>query len=437
MSSSEDYLKALQDIECSHGIMKLRTLLLEFNSTLERVPSLKKELDKMLFPLDGVNYDELSEKIEKQLEQAANLVAWVDMLSSEVREDTNIVELFKRLQSELTLRTIDIWRNELETKCDEAIKRIARSKLEANEQERKKQLEVEENTRIEKAREQARLEKKAKMESGSIKLRSLLLKFEMTLSHLPNLKFELEKMLAPQDDINYDDLILRIEPQLERASSLFISIDELPEDFHDSQVLVEVLQRLKNTQSLDVFDDNCSNAIKLLEQMKHDYLIELNNWVAEECEKLEAERRDLEWTFNQIFYVDSQTGLQWPRNANIAYDIMGCAEGSIMKKMFNTDDLMSWYDAVRWVETLDICGYQDWRLPTKEELSGLLMRTLKWLEDNGFYNFPTTSYWTSSSSATSGFFSTDGVWTVSKDGNMHKNNYKNGRNHVWPVRDVD
>lgn len=47
MSQSDDYLKDLQDFEYRQGIAKLRTLLVEFDPTLERLPNLRQELEKI------------------------------------------------------------------------------------------------------------------------------------------------------------------------------------------------------------------------------------------------------------------------------------------------------------------------------------------------------------------------------------------------------
>ncbi len=54
-----------------------------------------------------------------------------------------------------------------------------------------------------------------------------------------------------------------------------------------------------------------------------------------------------------LIYTDPQTGLQWLRDANV------------------TGKKMTWHEAMQWVKTLRIGGYQDWRLPTKDELEAL------------------------------------------------------------------
>ncbi|MBI3353871.1 MAG: DUF1566 domain-containing protein [Nitrospirae bacterium] len=55
--------------------------------------------------------------------------------------------------------------------------------------------------------------------------------------------------------------------------------------------------------------------------------------------------------------TDKEAGLMWTRDANIA------------------EKCMNWYDALKFIKQLNkqkYAGYNDWRLPTKEELQTLV-----------------------------------------------------------------
>lgn len=78
--------------------------------------------------------------------------------------------------------------------------------------------------------------------------------------------------------------------------------------------------------------------------------------------------------------LDGRSGLMWARNANIA----------------NLD----WNKASEWIQDLNIGGFSDWRLPTKEEFKTFAERggnsPLEWFTANGFYGVQDDGYWTGS-----------------------------------------
>ena len=97
---------------------------------------------------------------------------------------------------------------------------------------------------------------------------------------------------------------------------------------------------------------------------------------------------------------------------------------------------MDWNDALKWVKNLNYSGHNDWRLPTKNELTFLMEQSGKippyrWLNANGFINAQSDYYW----SCNKNIGSTNEAWSVNFfKGHVNPLN-KSGRNYVWPVRD--
>lgn len=122
---------------------------------------------------------------------------------------------------------------------------------------------------------------------------------------------------------------------------------------------------------------------------------------------------------NPLIYTDPTTGLMWTRNGNIAEKDMEVKE------------------AVEWLKSLNYGGYNDWRLPTKEELytfiKGNKLISRDRPREDGFFNVQGTYlsstryenyrdiYWSFRISAW-------GEWTG--EGPVT-------RNSVWPVRAGD
>ena len=117
-----------------------------------------------------------------------------------------------------------------------------------------------------------------------------------------------------------------------------------------------------------------------------------------------------------LIYTDPSTGLQWVRNGNIS------------------GKAMNWQEAKRWVSNLSYGGYNDWRLPTKDELSAFADNggndPAAYFNANGFNKVQANFYWSSTTVAGIDSF----TWIVNMLDGV-KNIYPEVNSYnVWPVR---
>ena len=119
--------------------------------------------------------------------------------------------------------------------------------------------------------------------------------------------------------------------------------------------------------------------------------------------------------FYKDVVVDSRTGLMWARNGNIA------------------GNRMNWDEAMSWAKNLYYGVYNDWRLPTKEELEAFAKlggnRPAEWFNANGFSAVQSGDYWSSSTFANY----TSSAWGVNLNFGGVGSNGKAGNYYVWPV----
>jgi hypothetical protein len=117
-----------------------------------------------------------------------------------------------------------------------------------------------------------------------------------------------------------------------------------------------------------------------------------------------------------VVATDTETGLTWARNANIA------------------GREMNWFQAMVWVQGLDIGGLKGWRLPNKEELETLAkaggVNPSGYFNSIGFSNVQAGYYWSSST------YQDDhnGAWVVNMGDGSVNGLGKAYLYYVWPVR---
>lgn len=133
----------------------------------------------------------------------------------------------------------------------------------------------------------------------------------------------------------------------------------------------------------------------------------------QEQERLQREREPLERAHG--IYKDSQTGLQWLRDGNLA------------------GKQMNWPEAMAWVQTLQFGGYRDWRLPTREEFEAFTKhagyrRPSDYFNSNGFNNVQAMNYWSSTLKDEAM------AWYVEVDYGNVSYGRKRAELYVWPVR---
>jgi len=164
MTDPQDYYNELLQIDTEQGLSKLRTLALEFEAALERLPRLRQEIDNLLAPRAGVNYGELAERAEPALVQAADYLLELDLLPADLRQAPAIREFEQSAAQALTLRTVTTLVPKFHKLCAETRQTLAdeRRQAEARAEAERKAKEKAEAER--KAREKAEAERKAKLE---------------------------------------------------------------------------------------------------------------------------------------------------------------------------------------------------------------------------------------------------------------------------------
>jgi formylglycine-generating enzyme required for sulfatase activity len=166
--NGSDYLKELQEIEQQQGISRLRTIAAEFFSTLDRLPKLKQEVDAMQ-QMQGVNLDDLATSLEQRLDKAADLMARLDLLPADIRNAQGLEGFEHGLQNAMTLRTIDRWVSEFDSKCNEAKARIIQQK-DALDRAQKEKAEAELLKILAEARAKKEQEKEAERRKAELEL---------------------------------------------------------------------------------------------------------------------------------------------------------------------------------------------------------------------------------------------------------------------------
>jgi formylglycine-generating enzyme required for sulfatase activity len=106
-TEAQDYFNQLQAAEIAQGQAKLRTLALEFQATLSRLPAFQAEIDTILSQGAGIDYDGLAVRMEPALTQAGELLIELDLLPAEIRDAAAMREFSHMMLATLTARTVE------------------------------------------------------------------------------------------------------------------------------------------------------------------------------------------------------------------------------------------------------------------------------------------------------------------------------------------
>lgn len=124
--------------------------------------------------------------------------------------------------------------------------------------------------------------------------------------------------------------------------------------------------------------------------------------------------------------TDNLTGIMWTQNANLPAGAGAASTGTV-----------TWQQALDFANSLQLCGFDDWRLPNRKELSSLvnynLANNATVLNTLGFSGVEANYlYWSSSSYASSAV----NAWIVDmrNGGVSHITKSDNTYIYVWPVR---
>ncbi len=132
-------------------------------------------------------------------------------------------------------------------------------------------------------------------------------------------------------------------------------------------------------------------------------------------------------------YSDPSTGLMWTTCGNMG-------KPSNVRNLSGRTN-MTLGDAMELLESLNFAGYNDWRLPTKDELLALAKRggyfPSEWLNSNGFHYVEPNYYWTSTPTNSESLYNRDVIVSIvdMSDGSVSRSG-RNSGNYIWPVRDT-
>ena len=98
-------LQELQAAEAALGSTRLRTLVLEFADTLQRLPKMRQEVETWM-QTPGVDWADLAQRLEPQLEVAADWLLDYDMLNPASQSQAMLQDFMQRAVATVTSRTV-------------------------------------------------------------------------------------------------------------------------------------------------------------------------------------------------------------------------------------------------------------------------------------------------------------------------------------------
>jgi len=260
------------------------------------------------------------------------------------------------------------------------------------------------------------------------KFKTMLFSYRNALGMLSGLKNELDEVVNHIDNLDIETISNFYKPVLDKANDLGIKIENLDDDIRYHTDMKEYLSSIKShnidtwVRKLDEVKYQIVKAKEAEERRKQ----ELQRQRNEEAKRQELQRqrneeskRQAELERQQREEIVTFNGLMWGKETHN----------------------MDWYDTMEYAKNLRFGGYDDWRLPTKEELgeviqsckrdTGVIKCLLKlyvdYFESKGF---DSSLYW--SSTSISGY--TDSAWVVFFHNGLVGNNDKDNNVYLRCVR---
>ena len=191
-------------------------------------------------------------------------------------------------------------------------------------------------------------------QQGAMQLRTLSSEFADTLERLPKMRQEVETWMQTPD-IDHTAITQRLEPQLLAAADWLLDFDMLPAATQENPALHDFMQRAMT----NVTSRTIATMVNKYEAVK------------QESEKLNAIKSTKKYTKSGLIdnengtVSDPKTGLMWKRVME------GLPLNNVVAKLKGHDSF---------------AGYNDWRLPTLEELKTLLLSEKPYIDLEAFPN---------------------------------------------------
>lgn len=248
----------------------------------------------------------------------------------------------------------------------------------------------------------------AETEMGRAKFRTLVAKYNASLTRMPRFKEEVEAQLALNIPVDFEELVTDLEPALAQAAEFLLTLDLVPVELPDQADLIEYgssLAQIATTRTVEAlankFHQRCApskqpgNALAADEKQALADAWRTRRKAEAALETVQA-RRDTLARFGYVDHSDGtvtdiKTHLMWKQCAQ-GQDGPGCSGQALI---FPWDVAMIVHHNVNLYG--GFAGYEDWRLPTKQELETLVFPgRCPAICLDAFPNAPGTDFWSSS-----------------------------------------
>lgn len=225
---------------------------------------------------------------------------------------------------------------------------------------------------------------------------------------------------AARSSDSLDAMVAMVEQKEQQA----LRLDELRRQRESEELKrQQELENLRQASLTNRIDQIMANIAKYQKVISSKYGLDMKNaaWdalIAKYPEAKNIARYDIDALLTtvgiEITYIDTQSELMWPRNGDIA------------------KEPMNWSNANIFVTKLNIYGYNDWRLPTIDELEAFSIHgrsnPAEWFNTNGFFNVHSDRYWSATENGTNSAKYLD-------MNNGEVSHYPKSLDfYVWPVR---